>query len=191
MSDCRECSNLVHTLVDSCQIAADVDGVQKLHAMGFCRTHKNLEQQQMKPTPQLERAMLEAKQMQEDPENYWAAEATRANIQSMLLRGALDTAHRHLSIYRWVAIVGWLIAIALLTLQPTYASAATLPVGSLACDNALAYEAQMLTFSDATLVADPGCVFTDRDLTVYPVQGNEVFVESIGFSVWADVEVLQ
>ena len=99
-------------------------------------------------------------------------------------KNALDTAHRHLSIYRWVAIVGWLIAICLLTLQPTYATAATLPVGSLACDNALAFEAQMLTFSEMTLVADPGCVFTDRELVVHPVQGNEVFVEEIGFSVW-------
>lgn len=120
-----------------------------------------------------------------------SANAEQLRMSNSILRDALSTAHRHLSIYRWIAIVGWLIAIALLTLQPTYASAATLPVGSLACDNALAYEAQMLTFSDATLVADPGCVFTDRDLTVYPVQGNEVFVEEIGFSVWAVVEVLR
>ena len=122
---------------------------------------------------------------------HWAKEAIKHAQKNARLEDALVTAHRHLSIYRWVAIVGWLIAIALLTLQPTYATAATLPVGSLACDNALAYEAQMLTFSDATVVADPGCVFTDRDLRVYPVQGNEVFVEEIGFSVWADVEVLK
>lgn len=123
--------------------------------------------------------------------SYWAQSAVAKGKQVERLEDALATAHRHLSIYRWVAIVGWLIAIALLTLQPTYASAATLPAGSLACDNALAYEAQMLTFSEATLVADPGCVFTDRDLVVYPVQGNEVFVKEIGFSIWADVEVLQ
>lgn len=123
--------------------------------------------------------------------DHWRTEAARHSAGNYQLTDALATAHRHLSIYRWVAIVGWLIAIALLTLQPTYASAATLPAGSLACDNSLAYEAQMLTFSDATLVADPGCVFTDRDLVVYPVQGNEVFVEEIGFSVWADVEVLK
>lgn len=124
-------------------------------------------------------------------QDYWAGKVMHQALKIERLEDAARAAHRHLSIYRWVAIVGWLIAICLLTLQPTYASAATLPVGSLACDNALAYEAQMLTFSDATLVADPGCVFTDRDLTVYPVQGNEVFVEEIGFSVWADVEVLK
>lgn len=123
--------------------------------------------------------------------SYWAQSAVAKGKQVERLEDALATSHRHLSIYRWVAIVGWLIVICLLTLQPTYASAATLPAGSLACDNALAYEAQMLTFSDATVVADPGCVFTDRDLTVYPVQGNELFVEGIGFSVWADVEVLK
>lgn len=126
-----------------------------------------------------------------DGANYWAEEAVRHAHKIQRLEDAARAAQRHLSIYRWVAIVGWLIAVALLTLQPTYASAATLPAGSLACDNALAYEAQMLTFSDATLVADPGCVFTDRDLVVHPVQGNEVFVEEIGFSIWADVEVLQ
>lgn len=125
----------------------------------------------MKPTPQLE-------------QDYWAGKVMYQALKIERLEDTARTAHRHLSIYRWVAIVGWLIAIALLTLQPTYASAATLPAGSLACDNSLAYEAQMLTFSDATLVAD-------RDLTVYPVQGNEVFVEEIGFSVWADVEVLK
>jgi len=123
--------------------------------------------------------------------NYWAEKTARQAAQLRQRDDALATAHRHFSIYRWVAIVGWLIAIALLTLQPTYATAATLPVGSLACDNALAYEAQMLTFSDATIVADPGCVFTDRDLVVYVVSGNEVFVEEIGFSVWADAEVLE
>lgn len=147
----------------------------------------------MKPTPQLERAMLEAKLIASGANmtDHWRKEAEVQYARNYRLTDALATAHRHLSIYRWVAIVGWLIAVALLTLQPTYASAATLPVGSLACDNALAYEAQMLTFSDATVVADPGCVFTDRDLTVHPVQGNEVFVEEIGFSVWADVEVLK
>ena len=123
--------------------------------------------------------------------NYWAQKALLQVIKIERLEDTVRTTHRHLSIYRWIAIVGWLIAIALLTLQPTYATAATLPMGSLACDNALAYEAQILTFSDATLVADPGCVFTDRDLVVYPVQGNEVFVEEIGFSIWADVGVLQ
>lgn len=132
----------------------------------------------MKITPQL-------------TQDYWAGKVMHQALKIERLDDALATAHYHLSIYRWVAIIGWLIAIALLTLQPTYASAATLPAGTLACDNALAYEAQMLTFSDATLVADPGCVFTDRDLVVYPVQGNEVFVEEIGFSVWADAEVLQ
>lgn len=132
----------------------------------------------MKPTPQI-------------AQDNWAGKVMHQALKIERLEDAARTAHRHLSIYRWVAIVGWLIVICLLTLQPTYASAATLPVGSLACNNALAYEAQMLTFSDATLVADPGCVFTDRDLTVYPVQGNEVFVEEIGFSVWADVEVLK
>ena len=132
----------------------------------------------MKPTPQL-------------TQDYLAGKVMHQALKIERLEDALSTAHRHLSIYRWVAIVGWLIAICLLTLQPTYASAATLPVGSLACDNALAYEAQMLTFSEATIVADPGCVFTDRDLVVRVVSGNEVYVEEIGFSVWADAEVLK
>lgn len=96
---------------------------------------------------------------------------------------------RTATVYRWLALAGWALAITALSLRP--ADAATLPQGSLACESAIAYEAQMLTFSEATLVADPGCVFTDRDLTVYPVQGNEVFVEEIGFSIWAEVEVLQ
>lgn len=132
----------------------------------------------MKPTPQL-------------TQDYLAGKVMHQALKIERLEDTARAAQRHLSIYRWVAIVGWLIAIALLTLQPTYATAATLPVGSLACDNVLAYEAQMLTFSDATLVADPGCVFTDRDLKVYVVSGNEVFVEEIGFSIWADVGVLQ
>lgn len=134
---------------------------------------------------------LDELKRQANEDMSWMGRYLRESERSRQLEDTLATAHRHLSIYRWVAIVGWLIAIALLTLQPTYASADTLPAGSLACDNSLAYEAQMLTFSDATLIADPGCVFTDRDLTVYQVQGSEVFVEEIGFSVWADAEVLQ
>ena len=126
-----------------------------------------------------------------DRANHWAGKVMHQALKIERLEDAARAAHRHLSIYRWVAIVGWLIAIALLTLQPTYASASTLPAGSLACDDELAYEAQMLTFSDATLVADVGCVFTDRDLQVHVVSGNEVFVEELEFSVWADVEVLQ
>ena len=124
-------------------------------------------------------------------QDYLAGKVMHQALKIERLEDAARAAQRHLSIYRWVAILGWLIAICLLTLQPTYASAATLPAHSLACDNALAYEAQMLTFSDATIVADSGCVFTDRDLVVHVVSGNEVFVEEIGFSVWADVEVLQ
>lgn len=92
------------------------------------------------------------------------------------------TTRRSLTAYRWLALAGWFTAVVALTMQP--AKAETLPAGSLACDNALAFEAQMLTFSEMTIVADPGCVFTDRDLVVHPVQGNEVFVEEIGFSVW-------
>ena len=99
-----------------------------------------------------------------------------------ITRRELRSTRRTATIYRWLALAGWFTAVVALTMQP--AKADTLPAGSLACDNALAFEAQMLTFSEMTLVADPGCVFTDRDLVVHPVSGNEVFVEEIGFSVW-------
>lgn len=161
----------------------------------------------MKPTPRLERALTEARRIRENwlndedivlhgvgfkpgtAEPYWAGKVMQQAVKIEHLEDALDSTNRSLTIYRWLCITGWLVAILALSVQP--ARAATLPVGSLACDNALAYEAQMLTFSDATVVADPGCVFTDRDLKVYVVSGNEVFVEEIGFSIWADAEVLR
>lgn len=104
-------------------------------------------------------------------------------------RRELRTTQRWNTAYRWLALAGWALAVTAIVVHP--ADAATLPAGSLACDNALAYETQMLTFSETTLVAASGCVFTDRDLVVKVVSGNEVFVEEIGFSVWADVGVLQ
>lgn len=120
----------------------------------------------------------------------WPREALGlAQHDLAITRRELRTARRWNTAYRWIALAGWALAITALSLRP--ADAATLPQGSLACESALAYEAQMLTFSDATLIADPGCVFTNRDLVVYQVQGNEVFVEEIGFSVWTEVEVLQ
>lgn len=116
-------------------------------------------------------------------ERHWHAVALRQRDS------ALSRTRRAVTVYRWLALVGWALAVTALSVNP--AQAETLPAGSLACDSALAYEAQMLTFSYATLVADPGCVFTDRNLQVRVVSGNELFVEEIGFSIWADAGELE
>lgn len=131
----------------------------------------------------------EALKAEEDRRHYWSDQAAKFEYLAAQREDALRAARRSLTIYRWLALIGW--ALTITALSVPRAQADTLPAGSLACDNALAYAAQMLTFSDATLIADPGCVFTDRDLVAHVVRGNEVFVEEIGFSVWADVEVLR
>lgn len=129
--------------------------------------------------------------------DHWRTEAARQMERNNRLYDALATAHRDLSIYRWVALVGWLVAIALLTLQPAYASAdMTLPKGMLACDSRDAWADQSQNLGAGLTILSPGCVFTNRDLRVEVIDfkvfsGTEVYVRDVDLTIFVDGGVLR
>lgn len=92
------------------------------------------------------------------------------------------TTRRSLTVYRYVALAGWLAFLTVVLMQP--AKADTLPRHSIACVDEPAWSEQVSLMHAGIPELAEGCVFTLRDFAVR-VETRTVFS---GSSVWVDLQ---
>jgi hypothetical protein len=123
-------------------------------------------------------------------EIHWPrSERERLDLELRMERREHRNTNRMLTVYRYLAIIGWLMAIG--TALMPQAKADTLPANSIACVDQDAWLAQM---NAKPLELAAGCVFTYRDYSV-DVERELVFGGSevrIGeMLIWVDTGALR
>lgn len=103
---------------------------------------------------------------------------------------------RSLTLYRWLALAGWALAVTALAMRPAEAADMTLPKGMLACDSRDAWADQSQNLGAGLTILSPGCVFTNRDLRVEVIDfkvfsGTEVYVRDVDLTIFVDGGVLK
>jgi len=106
------------------------------------------------------------------------------------------TTRRTATVYRWLALAGWALAVTALAIRPAEAADMTLPKGMLACHSQDAWNNQSQLLGAGIPELAQGCVFTNRDLQVRVIDfkvfsGTEVYVRDVGLRIFVDGGVLK